>query len=176
MKRVHLTNLICLTLTMWIVTLTLDRTRERRGLRAARYAGCDLTGRLGGRWSGRWFDWNLELNREGVMAVVTSTPAAPGAATPPRHPVLSLPLTQVMRSEIALPLQHVLQLYTVGAFLNAWRNPKNHKSIEQIFDTPQQARHAAAVCATWLGIQTSASARIAGAWWVGDDRQQQIDA
>ncbi len=108
------------------------------------------------------------------MAVVTSTPiAAPSAA--PRHPVLSLPLTQVMRSEIALPLQHVLQLYTVGAFLNAWRNPRNHKSIEQIFDTPQQARHAAAVCATWLGIQTSASARIAGAWWVGDDRQT-IDA
>jgi hypothetical protein len=31
-----------------------------------------------------------------------------------RNPVLDLPLTAVMRSEIALPLQHVLKLYTVG--------------------------------------------------------------
>ena len=88
-----------------------------------------------------------------------------------KHPVLSLPLSNVMRSEIALTLQHVMQLHTVGAFLNAWRNPKNHKSLEQIFDTPQQARHAAAVCATWLGIQSNVSHEVAGAWWAGDDRQ-----
>ena len=109
------------------------------------------------------------------MAVVSTDIAHGAHGAPPKHPVLSLPLSQVMRPEIALPLQHVLQLYTVGSFLNAWRNPKNHKSIEQIFDTPQQARHAAAVCATWLGIQTSASHAIAGAWWVGDDRRT-IDA
>ena len=87
-----------------------------------------------------------------------------------RNPVLDLPLHQVMRPEIALTLQHILQLYTVGSFLSAWRNPRNHKSIEQVFDSPQQARHAAAVCATWLGIQTPASQSVHGAWWVRDDR------
>ena len=70
-----------------------------------------------------------------------------------------------MRTEIALTLQHVLQLYTVGSFLSAWRSPKSQKSIEQVFDNPQQARHAAAVCATWLGVPTLAANSIAGAWW-----------
>ena len=87
------------------------------------------------------------------------------------HPVMNLPLAQVMRPEIALTLQHILQLYTVGSFLNAWGNPKNHKEIEQVFDNPRQARHAAAVCATWLGVQSSVSHAVAGAWWAGDDRQ-----
>jgi len=73
-----------------------------------------------------------------------------------------------MRPEIALPLQHVLQLYTVGSLLKAWRNPKNHKSIEQVFDSPQQARHAIAVCAAWLGVQSLAAPNTVAAWW--DDR------
>ena len=73
-----------------------------------------------------------------------------------------------MRSEIALPLQHVLQLYTVGSLLKAWRNPKNHKSIEQVFDSAQQARHAVAVCAAWLGVQTLAAPNPVPAWWAGD--------
>ena len=87
-----------------------------------------------------------------------------------RNPILDLPLNDFMRSEIALPLQHVLKLHTVGSFLIAWRNPKNHRSIEQVFDTPQQARHAVAVCAAWLGVQTLASppAAAAAAWWIGD--------
>jgi len=85
-----------------------------------------------------------------------------------RHPVLELPLGEVMRSEIALPLQHVLKLHTVGNLLSAWRNPKNHSSIEQVFDSPQQARHAVATCAAWLGIRTLAQASIVPAWWVGD--------
>ena len=89
---------------------------------------------------------------------------------PGNHLVLGLPLSQVMRPEIAMTLQHILQLYTVGSFLNAWRNPKNHKSIEQVFDTPQQARHAAAVCATWLGVQSNVSHAVAGIWWSGEDR------
>ena len=87
-----------------------------------------------------------------------------------KNPILDLPLTTVMRSEIALPLQHVLQLYTVGSFLKAWRNPRNHKSIEQVFDTPQQARHAVAVCAAWLGVQTLASPNPVPSWWSQDDR------
>lgn len=87
-----------------------------------------------------------------------------------KNPVLDLPLNDVMRSEIALPLQHVLKLYSVGNLLNAWRNPKNHRSIEQVFDTPQQARHAIAVCAAWLGIQTLATPNPVPAWWVRDER------
>jgi hypothetical protein len=85
-----------------------------------------------------------------------------------RNPILDLPLSEFMRSEIALPLQHVLKLYTVGSFLNAWRNPKNHRSIEQVFDTPQQARHAVAVCAAWLGVQSLASQPSVSPWWIGD--------
>ena len=50
-----------------------------------------------------------------------------------KNPILDLPLTAVMRTEIAIPLQHVLKIYTVGGFLRAWRSPKNHRSIEQIF-------------------------------------------
>ena len=37
----------------------------------------------------------------------------------PRNPILDWPLTTVMRQEIALPLQHVLHVYTVGNFLAA---------------------------------------------------------
>jgi hypothetical protein len=101
------------------------------------------------------------------MAIEASTIELDNGGT---HPVLNLPLAQVMRPEIALTLQHMLQLYTVGSFLNAWRNPKNHRSIEQVFDNPQQARHAAAVCATWLGVTSNISHSVAGAWWAGDDR------
>jgi len=86
-----------------------------------------------------------------------------------RNPILDLPLNDVMRAEIALPLQHVMRLYTVGSFLNAWRNPKNHKSIEQVFDNPQQARHAAATCAHWLGIRTLASPDSVSGWWRADE-------
>jgi hypothetical protein len=82
-----------------------------------------------------------------------------------KNPVLDLPLHEIMRPEIALTLQHVLQLYTVGSFLSAWRSPRNQKSIEQAFDTPEQAHHAAAVCATWLGIPTAAASCVTQAWW-----------
>jgi len=85
-----------------------------------------------------------------------------------RNPILDLPLNEFMRSEIALPLQHVLKLYTVGSFLNAWRNPKNHRSIEQVFDSPQQARHAVATCAAWRGVESRASQPSVSPWWIGD--------
>ena len=82
-----------------------------------------------------------------------------------KNPILSLPLTAVMREEIALPLQ-VISIFTVGGFLNAWRSPKNHKLIEQIFDNPQQAHHAAATCAAWLGVKTRAEHVVnVGGWW-----------
>jgi len=85
-----------------------------------------------------------------------------------KNPVLSLSLSDVMRSEIAMPLQQVLQLYTVGCFLRAWRSPRGQKAIEQIFDTPEQARHAAATCAAWLGFNSRALHEPVPAWWVGD--------
>ena len=86
-----------------------------------------------------------------------------------KNPILGLPLTSVMRSEIALPLQQMLNLYTVGNFLSAWRNPKSQRSIEQVFQSPQQARHAAATCAAWLGIATLPSQPVP-AWWRADDQ------
>jgi hypothetical protein len=85
-----------------------------------------------------------------------------------KHPVLKLSLGEVMRSEIALPLQHVLKLHTVGSLLIAWRNPKNHSSIERVFDSPQQARHAVATCAAWLGIRTLAQADVVQAWRIDE--------
>ncbi|HEX2972582.1 MAG TPA: hypothetical protein VHP11_09625 [Tepidisphaeraceae bacterium] len=86
-----------------------------------------------------------------------------------KNPILSIPLTAVMRPEIALTLQQVLQLHTVGNFLGAWRNPKSQRSIEQIFDSPQQARHAAATCAAWLGIRIIPSVSPVTAWWREDE-------
>jgi hypothetical protein len=82
-----------------------------------------------------------------------------------RNPILGLPLNEVMRSDIALPLQQVLHVYTVGNFLSAWRNPRSQKSIEQCFETPQQARHAAATCAAWLGVGVPPTAGPVAAWW-----------
>jgi hypothetical protein len=94
-----------------------------------------------------------------------------------KNPVLDLPLCDVMRSEIALPLQHVLHLYTVGNFLSAWRNPRNHKSIEQVFDSPEQAHHAVAVCAAWLGITVAVSNDPKlGWWWPQDQKSQSVQA
>ena len=86
-----------------------------------------------------------------------------------KNPVLSLPLTTVMRMEIALPLQQMLNIYTVGCFLRAWRSPRSQKSIEQLFDTPEQARHAAATCAAWLGVRTQATRDLVPAWWKGEE-------
>ena len=79
-----------------------------------------------------------------------------------------------MRSEIALTLQHVLKIPTVGTLLNAWRNPKNQRSIEQVFDTPTQARHAIAVCAAWLGIQTLAAPNPVPEWWPRDEDEKKV--
>lgn len=84
--------------------------------------------------------------------------------------ILEVPLTEVMRTEIALPLQQVLRIYTVGGFLSAWANPKNQKSIEQVFETPGQAQHAASVCAAWLGVRSSFTLPpVNSGWWRSDD-------
>jgi len=97
-------------------------------------------------------------------------PWAYGCHMASRNPILDVPLSEVMRKEIALSLQHVLHIYTVGNFLQAWANPRNHRNIEQLFDTPEQARHAAAVCAAWLGARsafTPVPMPVLG-WWRDD--------
>ena len=88
-----------------------------------------------------------------------------------KNPILNVPLNQVMRTEIALPLQQVLRLYTVGSFLDAWQNPKNQKRIEQIFDSPRQAHHAVSVCTAWLGVRSAftPTPMPAADWWPSDD-------
>ena len=92
------------------------------------------------------------------------------------NPILDVPLIDIMRSEIALPLQQMLHLYNVGNFLRAWNNPQNHRSIEQVFDSPEQAHHAAAVCAAWLGIKIAVSHDPNLGWWWPDDQRQPIHA
>ena len=87
-----------------------------------------------------------------------------------RNPILDLPLISVMRAEFALPLQQVLHLPTVGSLLKAWRNPKNQKSIEQVFESAEQARHAVSVCSAWLGVQSAPSPTVVPAWWAHDER------
>ena len=88
-----------------------------------------------------------------------------------KNPILSVPLTEVMRPEIALPLQHILRIFTVGGFLRSWANPRNHRSIEQVFDSPEQARHAASVCSAWLGARSAFTPvpELAGGWWRADE-------
>lgn len=84
-----------------------------------------------------------------------------------KHPILDVPLDQVIRPDIAMPLQQMLRLYTVGNLLSAWRSPRNQRSIEQIFESPAQARHAIAVCTTWLGYETAPLSSPVPAWWIG---------
>jgi hypothetical protein len=86
------------------------------------------------------------------------------------NPILDLPLTEVMRREIALQLQQMLHVHTVGHLLYSWRQPGIQRKIEQIFDTPEQARHAVAVCSTWLGFQSGPAPMGMRQWWQPDDR------
>ena len=84
------------------------------------------------------------------------------------HPVLDLPLTEVLRPEIALSLQHMLKIYTVGSFLRAWDNPAAQVHIEHLFDTAEQARHAATLCTTWVGWGNAAVPAVEQGWMRGD--------
>jgi hypothetical protein len=88
-----------------------------------------------------------------------------------RHPALDVPLNDVMRSQIALPLQHVLKLHTVGCLLRAWPTPSVRANIELLFESPRQARHAVATFAAWAGVHPPALADVVPAWWLGDDHR-----
>ena len=85
-----------------------------------------------------------------------------------KNAIMELPLTEVIKPEIALTLQHLLRIYTVGNLLDGWRSPKTQRSIEQVFETPQQARHAVATCATWLGGDEGPIDRAVVGWWADD--------
>lgn len=93
-----------------------------------------------------------------------------------RTAILELPLSCVIKSQYALPLQQVLHLYTVGSLLRAWRYPKVQKRIEDLFDSPDQAHHAIATCAAWLGFQTVAAPGPVPAWWRPEDDVVQVMA
>ncbi|MBC7785541.1 MAG: hypothetical protein H7144_17035 [Burkholderiales bacterium] len=74
----------------------------------------------------------------------------------PTNPILDVPLTNVLKLEIALSLQQVLRVYTIGNLVDAWQDPRDQRRIEQLFENPEQARHAVSVCANWLGFDTFA--------------------
>ncbi len=84
-----------------------------------------------------------------------------------RQQILGLPLNEVLRPEIALPLQHVLQIYTVGSFLKAWEN--GHPQIASLFDSVEQAHEVASLCATWAGWRISALPATASSSWMLPD-------
>jgi len=84
------------------------------------------------------------------------------------HPILDLPLTDVLRPEIALSLQHVLKIYTVGSFLRAWDDPGSQRNIAGLFDSAEQAHHAATLCATWAGWTQAALPAPAVGWWASE--------
>jgi hypothetical protein len=85
------------------------------------------------------------------------------------NPILDIPLTTVLKAEIALSLQQVLRVYTVGNLVDAWQDPRDQRRIEQLFDTPDQARHAVSVCATWLGFDTFVMQKPHGDPWLAGD-------
>lgn len=129
---------------------------------------------LGGRWAccseaaGR-----LEVDVKKALGMqdqqLTTGTEANARQSRPRHPILDLPLSNVIRTEYALQLQHVLKLYTVGNLLGAWRDLESQKCIEDVFDTPEQAHHAIATCAAWLGFQTVAAPRPVQDWWQSEE-------
>ena len=91
---------------------------------------------------------------------------APHDGVPPS--ALGLPVEQVFRPEIALPLKFGLHVCTVGGLLGAWGDADRREQIEQIFDDPDQAAHAIDVCAAWIGHgppRPSFTPPAEAAWW-----------
>jgi hypothetical protein len=86
-------------------------------------------------------------------------------------PILDLPLNQILRAEIAMSLQQVMGIYTVGQLFFEWRDAKKQKSIVQLFDSPEQARHCLAICSHWLGVRTPATHKPIEGWWPSDEGQ-----
>ncbi len=85
------------------------------------------------------------------------------------NPILDIPLTTVLKPEIALSLQHVLRVYTIGNLIDAWQDPRDQRRIEQLFEAPDQARHAVSVCATWLGFDTFVMRKPFGDPWLAGE-------
>lgn len=81
-----------------------------------------------------------------------------------RNPLSSLPLREVMPPHVALALQQMLGIHTVGGFLNAWRDANARRLMEHIFDSPQEARAAASACTAWLGGAAVASTQLPCGW------------
>jgi hypothetical protein len=98
-------------------------------------------------------------------------PATPPTPIVSPRPILNLPLSEVLRSQIAMTLGHVMNIWTVGQFLNAWRHPNCQPRVAALFDSPEQARQAIATCAGWLGgrIVPIMSASCPMPWWSSDD-------
>jgi hypothetical protein len=82
--------------------------------------------------------------------------------------ILDLPLTEVLRPEIALPLQHMMRIYTVGNLLRAWDNPAAQPHMEQLFDSAEQAQHAVTTCAAMAGWTNAAATPPLQTWWRAD--------
>lgn len=85
------------------------------------------------------------------------------------HPVLDVSLADVLRPDIALPLQQLMRIYTVGSFLRAWENPIAQPQIQHLFDSAEHAHSAIALCATWAGWASAALPAGSAAGWMRAD-------
>lgn len=94
----------------------------------------------------------------------------------PRTSLLELPLSEMLRPQIALPLAHVMKVYTVGGFLRAWEQPAVQRQIESLFDSAEQARNAAATCFAMVGLGQAAVLPPVIAWWREDDVERPAGA
>ena len=92
-----------------------------------------------------------------------------------RNPNLDMPLTMVMRKEIALSLHRVAGVYTVGGLLERWAaRGRGQREIEELFDSAEQARQAVAVCASWGGGQTTLKMGAVATWWAAEEAGSKV--
>ncbi|HMO25909.1 MAG TPA: hypothetical protein PKB10_06530 [Tepidisphaeraceae bacterium] len=82
--------------------------------------------------------------------------------------ILEMSLSSILKPDLALQLQQLCAIQTVGGFLRAWHDPRGQKQIEQIFETPSQARQAAATCSAWLGQVARYVPAPVPTWWASD--------
>ena len=84
-----------------------------------------------------------------------------------RNQILDLPLSHVMGEEIALTLQDVLKIYTVGNFSTPAKPPQpaEHRAG---FRHPAASAPRAGRLRRWLGVQTVAAPNPVRASWSAD--------
>ncbi len=82
--------------------------------------------------------------------------------------IIMMPLSEVLRSDIALSLRYTMHIHTVGSLVAVWNNRQSRVHVEHLFDSPEQARHAVTTCAAWMGIGEAPTSVAVSSWWRSD--------